>query len=663
MTAKELTVEEKLRLICGKDMWHTEDFGGKLPFVSMSDGPVGVRKVVSMREDGWQVAAPSIAYPSIQTLANTWSEDCAREMGESLASDCLDAEVDILLAPGMNVKRHPMNGRNFEYFSEDPYLAGTLARSYVASLQEGGVGACIKHFCANNLEYNRLHQSSEVDERSLRELYYKPFEIASQAKPVSLMCSYNRVNGVYASEYKKGFDVLRDEFGFDGAIISDWGAVRDRTAAAKAGLDLEMPFTQATYDRLVEDYKKGLLSDETLDRCAQRVLDLVARCKEMRKDKTPKKTKEERLQAARRIAAEGIVLLKNDGTLPLQRGTSVSVCGCYAVPTEGMVSGGGSARVTWSGKTWNLPELLSERLGTKAKYEAAFMPRDIESFSQDPARAVENAAACEVNVVCVGTGDAVEYESGDRASLELPEVQVRAILETAAENPNTVVVLFAGSAVDVSAWEHAVSAIVYAGFPGEQGGAALADILTGVVNPSGKLSETFPMSEEDVPSVNAYRDAQVSLYEEGLNVGYRYFVTHGVPTKYPFGYGLSYSSFVYHNLVVTEEKDGLMISYELENASERCGKEISQIYVRPIAPRVYRPAWELKGYAKTELKANEKKKVSAKLVLSDFAYYSVAENRWKADDGFYEIYVGASSEDIRLTQKVRIKDGKLLAEI
>ena len=279
MTVRDLSAEEKLRLICGKGPWNTEDFDGKIPNVRMSDGPVGLRKSETDADGNWVRDYPSIAYPALQCLANSWSRECAREMGEALADDCKENDVDILLAPGVNIKRNPLNGRNFEYFSEDPVLAGTLGKEYIEGLQSKGVGACLKHYYVNNLEYNRLDQSSEVDERSLREIYLKPFEIACRAKPVSVMCAYNRINGVYASENKKGFDILRNEFGFDGAVISDWGAVHDRVKAAKAGLDLEMPFCKATYDKLLEDYRAGKISDEEIDICAERVLELVSRCK------------------------------------------------------------------------------------------------------------------------------------------------------------------------------------------------------------------------------------------------------------------------------------------------------------------------------------------------------------------------------------------------
>ena len=656
-TVKQLTAEEKLRLICGKGRWYTEDFGGKLPQIMVSDGPVGLR--TERERFGKTETIPAVGYPAIQLLANTWSTECAQEMGECLADDCLERGVDILLAPGVNIKRHPLNGRNFEYFSEDPCLAGTLAGHYIEGVQKRGVGVCLKHFCCNNLEYDRLHQTSDVDERTLREIYYAPFEMACAFHPVSVMCSYNRINGTYGAEYKKGFDVLRGEFGFDGAIFSDWDAVRDRTASAKAGLDLEMPFSQKNYDKLCADYRAGKLSEEELDACAERVLGLIARCKEMRKGKTAQSTEAERRLAAKRIASEGMVLLKNDGVLPICGGTSVMVGGCFAKPdTVDMQRGGGSACVEWLDTSFDLPARLAQ-CGCKTVYEGAFRYDGVNSNVQNSRTALELAAANEVAVVCVGTGGAFEYEAGDRQTLRLPDVQERAILEIAQQCAKTVVVVFAGGAVDMSAWADKVQAIVFAGFSGMGGDEVIAHILTGKINPSGKLSETFPLSLADVPAANAYRCAGVTRYAEGLDVGYRYFDSYDVPVLYPFGYGLSYSAFTYSGLRLKADGMALEIGYEIENISNRDGKEISQVYVRECAPLVYRPKKELKAFAKTQVCAGGRAQVAHRLCERAFAHWSTANDRWEVTDGIYEIMVGASVSDIRLCAKVRIADGKI----
>ncbi len=659
LTVKDLTAEEKLRLICGKGFWNTEDLDGKLPTVRVSDGPLGLRKVVK-DETGAEHDKPSLAYPSAQSLANTWSRACAKEMGACLADDCLDNQVDLLLAPGVNIKRHPLNGRNFEYLSEDPYLAGTLAREYIAGLQGGGVGACVKHFCCNNLEYNRFEQSSEVDERTLREIYYKPFEIACEAKPISAMSAYNRVNGVYVAENRKGIRILREELGFDGAIFSDWDSVRNRTRSAQAGVDIEMPFSQSNFEKLAADYKAGLLSDAELDACAARVLKLICDCKALGAGRTAQRSPAQRRQVARKIAGESMVLLKNEGILPLKKGTKVAVSGCYAAPNRRMVQGDGSSAVTWLKDGFHLPTLLEEWLGSRVAYECAYSYGDVVghgSYAGKPRQGCQNAAAADVNILCVGTGAPLEYESGDRRTMRLPEAQERAILDQAAINPNTVVVIFAGSAIDVSPWESAVKGILFAGFCGETGGEALADILCGLENPSGKLSETFPIHLEDCPAAHTFMNGMVTRYQEGLDVGYRYYDTYEKPVAYPFGHGLSYSAFAYSELVLT---DGA-VEFSVANTSAVDGQEVAQLYIQPLAPVVYRPQKELKGYEKQLIPAGKQVKMQISLSVSDFAYWSAAEDRWTVDDGFYRILVGASSRDIRLTLTVRIENGVVRA--
>ena len=658
LTLEDLTVEEKLRLLCGKDFWHIGDLNGKLPSILTSDGPVGVRHTVPV-EGSADKTVPSVAYPSVQVLANTWSTECARLTGEALADDCLDQDIHLLLAPGVNIKRSPLCGRNFEYFSEDPLLAGTLAREYIVGLQSRGVGACVKHYLANNLEYDRFHQSSEIDERTMREIYYKPFEIACEAKPVSAMCSYNRVNGEYASENKKGFKVLREEFGFDGIVVSDWGAVRDRTAAAKAGLDVEMPFNEQNYEKLAEDYRAGKISEEEVDACARRVLDFIYRMNDMHAKAKAKTSVEERSARARKVAAEGIVLLKNDGVLPLSGKENLSVCGQFAKPEDwSLLVGDGSSRVQPISEKFDLPAELQKRTKGKVLYEGAFGWRDILSFRQDARVAILNAAQSDVNIVCAGTGSHEESEEMDKRGMRLSSAQERAILDTAEANPNTVVILFAGAAVDVSPWEEEVAAIVYAGFPGMGADEVIADILTGKINPSGKTSETFARLD-DYPASHTFINGGVTRYEEGLDVGYRYFCTYDEPTLYPFGFGLSYSEFEYGNLKL-EVKDGaLEVGFGISNVSERDGKEVSQIYVRECAPLVYRPARELKAFSKDEVKAGKQKSVKLTLEKSAFVHWSTATDEWKVEDGVYEILVCASAEDVKLIGKIKIGEGKI----
>ena len=524
-------------------------------------------------------------------------------------------------------------------------------------MQERGVGACLKHYYANNLEYNRLEQSSDVDERTLREIYLKPFEIACKARPVSAMCAYNRINGVYASENKKGFRILREEFGFDGAILSDWGAVRDRTAAAKAGLDIEFPFDQRNYEKLLADYHAGAISEEEVDACAQRVLDLIGRCKRMSAGKTPKTSVEERLAVAQRIAEEGIVLLKNDGVLPLKRKQSVAVSGEFAAPSRSSkIAGGGSSMVQWRGDPFDIAEKLQKRQEGAVVYERAFWEKGIDSFGQKPHRALYHAAKSDVSIICVGTGAEIECEERDRASLRLPVWEEEMILRLAERNENTVVILFAGSVVDTGAWQDRVKSIVLAGFCGERGGDALVRILTGEVNPSGKLAETFPVHFEDSPVCGQFCSPCVAHYGEGLNVGYRYYDRHG-GAAFPFGHGLSYSRFEYADMKVEVQGDRLSVRCGVKNVSERDGKEIVQLYVRPLDPFVYRPEKELKGSQKIAVKAGGEREAVFVLQKDAFSYWSTAVDGWRVDDGLYEILIGASSQDIRLKALVEWKGG------
>ncbi len=662
LTTKDLTIEEKLRLVCGKDCWHTVDLGGKIPFVRVTDASMGVRMPVN--PENWDGIKPSVSYPSLQMLANTWDLETVRKYAECVADDCLDAGADILLGPGVNIKRSPLCGRNFEYLSEDPFLAGTVGREYISAMQAEGAGACVKHFCCNNAETNRLQQSSDVDERTLREIYYKPFEIALEAKPVSLMSSYNRINGVYGSEYKKGYDTLRGEYGFDGLIMSDWDAVRDRTKSVKAGCDLEMPFHPEHYEQLVKDFNDGKITEKEIDECAERVLDLIYRCKDLQKGKKRKHTLEERIAFTRKAEEEGIVLLKNNGVLPLKKGQSLSMCGWFARPCAynrkrpELICGGGSGYVKRL-TVFDMLDIMKSVHGGEISYEPAFSEDGVDSSFMNPGNAVDNAALSDVNIVFAGTGAPIESEGGDRLNIKLCDAQVRTITDTSSVNKNTVVVVFAGSAVDMSEWIDGVAAVVYAGFPGERGGEAVANVLTGKANPCGKLSETFPLSYEDTPVSKCYADSKVTRYEDGLDVGYRYYDTYNVPVLFPFGYGMSYSRFCYGGLKLKTDGKSLEVSYEIENLSDIDGKEVSQVYVRAIGSYVYRPYKELKGFAKTLVKAGAKQKVTVKLDMRSFEYWSAAKDGWDVEDGIYEIIVGASVADEMLKAKIKITDGKI----
>ena len=647
MNIKDLTPDEKLTLLCGRDDWTTETCGGKVPEVRVSDGPHGLRRV-SKNENGGEVTADATAMPSLSVVANGWNRLSAYDHGGTIADDCADSDVNVLLAPGVNIKKTPLCGRNFEYFSEDPYLAGTLAAEYINGVQSRGVGACLKHFCANNVENDRSWQSSEVDERTLNEIYLKPFEIALKAKPWTVMCSYNPINGVYASENKKLLtDVLRKKFGFDGLVMSDWWAVHNAYKAVRAGLNLRMPHADDNFAALKDAYQKGYLTDEQIDEGVSRVLALAEKANSAeRRARTGKK---ERHSNAVKIAEEGIVLLKNDdGILPAS-GKKISVSGAFSV--NPVIGGGGSSTVCTAYKIPTLAQAIENITGEKVEscvglYENTFATAKL-AFSQ-----AYNADVC---VVVVGDGMQKISEGCDRDTLRLRSEQENYIIEMSKYNENLVVVIESGGAVDVSVFEPYAKAIIFAGYAGEGVNEALADIITGKVCPSGKLSETFPYSLSDTYMGDYTGDGLTVEYGEGVFVGYRYYDRMGIPVRYPFGFGLSYAGFEYSDLKIekTGETD-FTVSYTVKNVSEVDGKEISQVYVRDVIAMVARPVKELKGYSKDLIKAGEKKRVSVKLDFSSFAYYSVSLDKWLVENGDFEILVGSSSQDIKLIGKVKI---------
>ncbi len=643
-TVKDFTLEEKLKLLSGKNSWCTEDFNGKLYEVVMSDGPVGVRKVMNTEEKGWH-EVPAVAYPACEVLSQTWDVSLAYQMGASLADDCIERGVDILLAPGVNIKRSPLCGRNFEYFSEDPLVAGTLAREYIKGLEDKHVGTCLKHYCANNSEYGRIWTSSEVDERTLREIYLQPFRIACEANPSSVMSSYNLVNGERMSAHKKLYDLLRKElWREDGAIISDWGAVQDEAASVRAGLDIKMPYKEGSYEVLKGAYERGEITDEQIDACVARVLALIARCEEASKRRKVESTEEERREIAEKIAREGIVLLKNNGVLPLKNPSSVHVTG--AAPQE-YYCGRGSSCIRQHAPVLSLQEALQERLPN-----ATIAVYDTDQWSGLHCGAFEGGYGKDVSIVVCGD---FEREDVDRQTMKLPWEDEMMIDQVASRNPNTVVVLRCGAAVDVSAWLDKVAAVVWAGYGGERGNEALADILLGKANPSGKLTETFARCYEDYPVAHTVRTHVINVYSEGLDVGYRYFDKWEDKVVFPFGFGLSYSSFAYSNLQVEEESEGYRVRFWIENTSKVEGAEVAQLYVREVNPRVYRPVKELKGFAKVTVGAGEKRQVEIFVEKRAFGYYSTATDGWKTNAGAYEILVGKNTRDICLKATVTLK--------
>jgi len=645
-----LTLEEKLKLLTGRNSWQLETANGKLPDVFLSDGPNGLR----MHDKTTNQTKKATAMPNIHVIANTWNPELAFLDGETIADDCLEHGADVLLAPGVNIKRTPLCGRNFEYFSEDPFLAGTLAKAYIEGVQSKGIGTSLKHYCANNCENSRFYQTSEIDERTLREIYLPAFEIAVQAQPWTVMCSYNPVNGVWASENKWLLDdILRKEFGFNGVIVSDWEAVHNSPRAAKATLDLRMPYKEEAYPQLKEAYDKGWLTEEEINARVLKILELMEKVTENKKEITT--TKEERHANAVKIASEGIVLLKNeDDILPLKGGKimvkETSIAPCYG--------GGGSAYAETDFAPLRLSNVLAKELEGKAEINdpklgiGGWWDNDVFNNQRVFYQAAFNA---DTVVLGVGTGRHVESEGHDKTKIRLSRSQEDAINAISKYNENVIVVVHAGSAVDMSAWIDNVKAVVLVGFAGEGGQEALADVLVGKVNPSGKLSETFPLCLEDTPTGEPDYRNHVTNYREGVLVGYRYYDTLDMDVLFPFGHGLSYAKFEYSDLKLEKlgETD-YEVSYTVTNVSTVDGKEVSQVYVRDVIAMVERPEKELKAFAKTFLKAGESKRVSHKLNARSFAYYSIPLKRWYVENGTFEILVGASSRDIRLSETLEI---------
>ena len=648
MDFKKLTAEQKIKLVMGADFWTNYDVDGAIYKFVVSDGPVGLRQPVDRTTTEQTECIKSVAYPSFQILSQTWSTELAYKMGKSLGNDCIDQKVDILLAPGVNIKRLPTCGRNFEYLSEDPYVAGVFAREYIEGVQSMHVGTALKHYCCNNNEKSRHWISSEVDERTLREIYLRPFEIALAAKPWSVMSSYNLVNGVRMSEHEKLYKLLRGELGFDGMIMSDWDAVKDSEASLNAGLNWEMPYNEQHQREMLAKAEK--LDAEKLNESARRVIALAELCEKESKLRKIDMPLEARRAVAREIEEEGIVLLKNEGALPLKGGKTY-VTGAAA---NRYYFGGGSSNVFPEREFTPLDKAL-KAVGLDASYsESVWEVSGHQANLGNLKQAVREAAVADCTVICVGEPNSCEYESADRQQIKLCYEEELAIHELAEVSEKLIVVVYAGSAVDMSGWIDEVDAVLWAGYGGEFVNEAVANVICGKVNPSGKLTETFPLSLEDVPAENAYADASVMCYSEGLNVGYRYFDTFGVPVLFPFGFGLSYSEFGYENLTVETVGESVKVAFDILNVSDTDGKEVAQVYVRELTKEVYRPYKELKAFKKVFVKAHGKTRVEITLDRQAFAYYSVAKDKWTVHGGVFEISVGKNVDEILLSKKINL---------
>lgn len=660
---EQMTLEEKAALCTGASAWTTTPIERlAVPEMVASDGPHGVRRVPNVHEMGSE-SLPATCFPTASCLASTWDVDLIRTMGEALAEECIALNVDVLLGPGANMKRSPLCGRNFEYFSEDPYLAGELAASFINGVQSKGVGTSLKHYAANNQEFQRFSISAEVDMRTLHEIYLVAFEKAvKQAQPWTVMCAYNKVNGTFASQHDYLLNkVLKDDWGFKGLVVSDWGAVRDRVAALKCGLDWEMPGPQ---DRRVKDVleavKSGELDEAILDESVRRILRIVFMASE-----TPKGGEfdiEVHHKLAHLIAAEGMILLKNDGILPLKDQQHIAVIGRSAQHAH--FQGGGSSHINPTKVAVPFTELQSHAGDAELSYAEGY-PND-PSFRQDLIdEAVTIAQSADVAILYIALPTFKESEGYDRSDLELTEQQIALIKAVSAVQPKTVVALNNGAPIVMGTWINDVAAVLEGWMMGQAGGGAIADILYGKISPSGKLAETFPIKLEDTPAyLNFPGGAGTVQYGEGLFIGYRYYDTKNVPVQFPFGYGLSYTTFDYSNPQVSastfKDSDGVTVSVDISNTGNIVAKEIVQIYVHDCEAGLIRPDKELKGFSKVELQPGETKTVSIELDFRAFAYYHPEYKQWITEDGDFDILIAASSSDIRHRLTVRLESTSVL---
>jgi beta-glucosidase len=658
-----LGVEDKARLCSGRDMWHLEAVPSMgLDAVMITDGPHGLRK---QPEGGSFAGVAATCFPTAAGLAATWDPELLRGIGSAIARECLAEEVAVLLGPGVNIKRHPLCGRNFEYFSEDPLLSGTLVAAFIQGVQSHGIGTSIKHYVANNQETRRMVVDTLVDERALREIYLAGFEIAvREAQPWTVMCAYNKVNGTYCSDDPWLLTtVLRDEWGFEGIVVTDWGATNDRVQGVRAGLDLEMPGSGGINDALiVEAVETGELAEAALDEVASRVLHLIARSNRSRANASAADL-DANHELARRAAAECNVLLTNDGLLPLDPGASVAVIGEFA--TAPRYQGAGSSMVEPT-RIDALLDGVRAQLGstTSLTYAAGYDPETDAMRPDLIDEAVLLARGAEVAIVAVGLPPSYESEAYDRPHMRLPDQHNQLVRAVVDANPNTVVVLSNGSVVQLP-WIDGPRAVLE-GFLGGQGtGEGTARVLYGQVNPSGKLAETFPLRQSDHGSDANFGDVGRQLqYREGVFVGYRWFDTARLDVLFPFGHGLSYTDFAYDNLQVRSTADADSEDFEVEvsvnitNTGARAGAEVVQVYVRDIEAGVARPDRELKGFRKIQLEPGESQQVTLKLDRRAFAFW---DDGWVVEAGDFEILVGASSRDIRCRATIAVASQRAMS--
>lgn len=653
----QMTLEEKAGLCSGLDFWHTkpvERLG--VPSVMVSDGPHGLRKQDEKADHlGVNDSIKAVCMPAACATASSFDRDLMGRMGQAIGDSCQHEKLGVVLGPAVNIKRSPLCGRNFEYFSEDPYLAGEMSAAYINGVQSKNVGTSIKHFAANSQEHRRMSSSSNADERTLREIYFPAFETSvRKAQPWTVMCSYNRVNGVYASENPWLLtDVLRGEWGFKGYVMSDWGAVSDRVAGVAAGLDLEMPSSGGINDRkIVAAVQSGELDERIVDQACERILEINYRYLDNARPETPWDQEADH-QLSARIAEECMVLLKNDGVLPLNKADEVAFIGEFAAKPR--FQGGGSSHIN----AFRTTSAVEAAQGLPVTYVQGYSAARDMATDEMIAEAVQAAKAAKVAVVFAGLPDAYESEGYDRAHMAMPACQNRLIEAVAGANPNTVVVLHNGSPVEMP-WLGKVKAVLEAYLGGQAVGIAAVRLLYGDANPCGHLAETFPVKLSDNPSYLYYGgEGDEADYREGVFVGYRYYDKKEMPVLFPFGFGLSYTTFACSNLRLSGAKitdqETLTATVTVTNTGSRAGKTVVQLYVGDRESTVLRPIRELKGFEKVELQPGESRDVTFTLDKRAFAYWNAAIHDWHVETGAFTIEVGQSSRDIEVSGEVTVE--------
>lgn len=637
---EKMSLRQKADLLTGKDFWQSRDYEELgVPAMFLSDGPHGLRKQAAAADHlGLNASIPATCFPTAATMANSWNDELGEEMGRALGEEAASMNVNVLLGPGTCMKRNPRCGRNFEYFSEDPYLAGKMAAAYIRGIQENGTSACVKHFAANNQEERRMATDSVMDERTLREIYLTAFEIAvKEGKTKSIMSSYNMVNGKYADENEHLIrDILRGEWGFEGVVVSDWAGCNNKVASTIAGSDLEMPSCRYGADDIVKAVEAGTLDIKYVDESVERVLKLVEQTSAVNRGNPFDVETHHAL--AKRCADESIVLLKNEGVLPLAAKEKVAIIGDFA--DKPRYQGAGSSIVN--------PTKLTSLLDNKGEFEFVGYEQGFNRYGKNKPKlikkAVKLAKKADVVILCLGLDEVSEAEGLDREHIKIPQNQIELFRQVRLNCKKLVLVLSCGSSVETS-WCQSSDAIVYPCLSGQAGAEAVADVLLGKVNPSGKLAETFPVAYGDVSSAKYFPGKQLTVeYREGLYIGYRYFDTAGVKPAYPFGYGLSYTTFEYSD--ISADENG--VTFTIKNTGSVDGAEIAQLYIGKKNGKIFRPRKELKGFKKVFIKAGGSAKVTIPFDDKTFRYFNVKTDKWEVEGGEYQLYIGANIEDIRL---------------